>query len=216
MCGLYVWLVCVACMSVSIQHGLLYVYQRSKVPHLGKQNARKIAQIVLFVSHTAEIISLIPYNIHTIPLHSAQQTSIFHLRIVNKTNQTKQNYDLLFIIYYYLNWVVPQLGRFIHYSLSNILNKTKTPEDACYQQTPEDHPRNPPAQGRVHAHPVILRRPDDYVQATAPRAVEKHLRHARGRYECEHGAGSVYAEDTSQQYHCGCHQHHQHPASRKD
>ena len=67
----YVWLVCVACMSVSIQRGLLYVYQQSKVHQ--KQNARKIAQIVLFVSHTAEITSLIPYNIRTIQLYSAQQ-----------------------------------------------------------------------------------------------------------------------------------------------
>ena len=48
--GAYVWLVCVACMCglyVSIYTAwlVMLVYQRSKVPHLGKQNAAKILQI---------------------------------------------------------------------------------------------------------------------------------------------------------------------------
>ena len=36
-------------MSVSIQHGLLYAYQQSKVPHLGKQNAAKITKIFFYI-----------------------------------------------------------------------------------------------------------------------------------------------------------------------
>ena len=129
-CGLYVWLVCQYLYSMACYTCI----NDQKFPIWGNRMLAKLPR--LFCSFHTQLKSQVSSHTTSVPSNSTQLSNFYFPFAYSKQNKPNKTTQL----FYKINWVLPQLGRFI---------SSKLPHTSQYDQqhTPaqetEDQPRVP-------------------------------------------------------------------------